>query len=331
MMDHSRRAFAPFGALLLGAALALPTAALADVCELMNRATAEASAARLREAGTMVYLDWFAPVAIETVEVRPYEDMFEVVVNGAIVPDIAYTYVPGEPGTYRNLGLELGCEGADVTPVVPDRPFAPAAGAPQAPPLADAVRLIGALELPDLFEPWLAGDIAAEPIEVLAAPSNEAAVVASTRRFDDFALLEFSYEETGVAVYGLKEGWYAVRLDGADGWIPAASAGRFHPVAELLNENLAYLEGTWPGDVYEAPDRSAARVRMNEAWRRMIGDTVDVSVLEPREVAGELWVRLDVLWPGPCFGEDVTAIASGWVPAYGPTGSNDVWFFSRGC
>jgi hypothetical protein len=279
----------------------------------------------------MVYLDWFAPVAIEAVEVRPYEDMFEVVVNGAIVPDIAYTYVPGEPGTYRNLGLEVGCEGADVTPVVPDVPFATATGAPPARAPLDAFRLLGALELPDLFEPWLAGDVAAEPIEARAAPSYDAPVVASTRRFEDFALLEFSYEETGVAVHGQVEGWYAVRLDGADGWIPEAKAGPFHPVAELLDENLVYLEATWSGEIFEAPDRGAARVRLDEAWRRMIGDTLDVAVLELRDIDGELWVRLDVLWPGPCFGDEVAAVASGWVPAYGPTGGNDVWFFSRGC
>ncbi|MEX2647971.1 MAG: hypothetical protein WD673_03040 [Alphaproteobacteria bacterium] len=316
----------------MGLAIALaPATAKADVCELMDQATAEKAAELLREAKTLVYLDWFAPVTIETVEVRPYEDMFEVVVNDAIVTDAAYAYVPGAPGTYRNIGLELGCAGADVTPVVPDTPFAAAGGAPPAAAGREVARVLGVLELPDLFEPWLAGDVAAVPAAIRAGPAVEARILASTRRMDDFELTEFSYEETGATVHAVDGDWYRVRLDGLEGWIAAAEAGTFHPVAELLDQSLTYLETTWSGDVFAAPDRGAGRVRLDAAWRRMIGDVLDVSVNELREVDGELWVRLDVLWPGPCFGEEMTVIAAGWVPAYGPTGSNDVWFFSRGC
>ncbi len=317
---------------LAGLAVALaPAAAMADVCELMDLATAERAATLLRKAETLIYLDWFAPVPIETVEVRPYEELFEVVVNGAIVTDAAYAYVPGAPGTYRNIGLELGCDGADVTPVVPDTPFAASAEAPAEPPATDTRRVLGVLELPDLFEPWLAGDVAAVPAEIRAGPSVTARVIASSRRMDDFELTEMSYDEIGATVHGIDGDWYRVRLDGLDGWIAATEAGAFHPVAELLDQSLAYLETTWSGDVFDSPDRGAGRVRLDAAWRGMIGDVLDVSVNQLREIDGELWVRLDVLWPGPCFGEEMTVIASGWVPAYGPSGSNDVWFFSRGC
>ena len=162
MRASPRRALA-YRAFLLAPALLAVTAgrASADVCELMDRTTAERVAAILRAAGTLVHDDWFNPVAVQTVEVRADGNLYVVVVNDTFVPDAAYVYVPGDAGTYRAIGPEVGCEGVDV--------------------------------------------------------------------------------------------------------------------------------------------------------------------------AGEPWLRLDVIWPGPCEGEETAAIGSGWVPAYATSGAANVWYYSRGC
>ena len=304
----------------------------ADVCLLMDETTATRFAALLEAADSIVYDDWFEPVPIETVEVRPYQALFEVVVNGEVVPDAAYTYVPGEPGWLRNISLEIGCEGADVTPVVPGVPFASDAGAAPPPPDPSIPRLVGVVEVPRAWDAYLAMGELIEPVVIRAGPDDGASIVAKAASLDAFETIDIDYEMLGAAVYGRAGDWFGVRVGEGAGWLPPSEAGAFYPYPDLLIERLSYLGESWDGRLYDAPARDAPRARLDEAWRRMMGEDIVVDVRGVVRMAqGEAWVRLDVVWPDPCGGDEPVPVASGWVPAYAAAGSPNVWFFSRGC
>lgn len=321
-------------AFLLALALLALTAgrASADVCELMDRTTAERVAAILRAAGTLVHDDWFNPVAVQTVEVRADGNLYVVVVNDTFVPDAAYVYVPGDAGTYRAIGPEAGCEGVDVAPVVPAVPFVVDSGAPSTPPGAAVPRLFGVVEVPRAYEAYLAMGELTEPVALRSAPDAAAGFAAEAATLEAFEMVEVNYDVVGAAVYAVVDGWYLVGLaDGAPAWLAPAEAGTFHAFPEMLVESLSFVAEAWDGRLHDTPAYQAPRLRLDAAWRAMMGDDIVVDVREVRVVAGEPWLRLDVIWPGPCDGEETAAIGSGWVPTYATSGAANVWYYSRGC
>lgn len=332
-MPLGTEAIRPFPALALMAFALVAGAApaAADVCLLMDEPTARRVAQILAASDTMVYDDWFDPVPIATVDVRPYRQYYEVVVNGTIVPDAAYTYVPGEPGFLRNIGLEVGCEGADVTPVVPASPFVLDAGLLSPPPDAAGPRLVGVVEVPRAYDAYLAMGELIEPVAIHAGPDDGTAIVALATSLEAFETAEIDYETLGAVVYARSGAWFEVRIAGAPAWLPPAEAGKFHPYPGLLIASLSYLGDTWDGRLYDVPSRDAARVRLDPAWRRTMGEVIVVDVREVRTIDGDSWVRIDVVWPDPCSGDDPGVVASGWLPAYAASGAPAAWFFSRGC
>jgi hypothetical protein len=302
--------------------------ARADICQAIDKETAEAGARLIREAGVLYYEDWFTPTPVEHVEVVPWEDLYEVILNGTISVDLAHAYLPGDGATLPSLGWQVGCGDPIVPKEVPARPFAPTDAAASPP---GAPGIVGIVEAPRLHEAYLAMGELETPAVLRAGPSASSPVVKEALALDDLPTTEIDYELVGLPVYGREAGWYETRFNGAPAWLPPEEAGAFHDLAALLTNSLAYLDHGWDGLVFEAPDRAAPRLALDPSWRATMGEVVEVDVEEARDVAGELWLRLDAIWPSPCTGEDPAAVASGWVPAYGASGEPNVWFYSRGC
>jgi len=142
---------------------------------------------------------------------------------------------------------------------------------------------------------------------------------------DELPTLEFSYEAPGAIVLQRKEAWFRIRLAGGAAWIHATEQNVFHPLEELLAENLAYVANPDGAGLAAAPgaDRSAAADLL----------TADrpVDVLQSQRVGDELWLRVAIQNRSLCEGEDPTTIAEGWLPAHTSSGEPIVWFYSRGC
>jgi hypothetical protein len=95
----------------------------ADQCAWIDDATAKAAAKKLAQARS--YRAWCEPcgdaspgptVPVQQVNVRPTgSGSFEVVTNGTEALDLAYTYIPGDAGTWTNLGLLLSCGASGVS------------------------------------------------------------------------------------------------------------------------------------------------------------------------------------------------------------------------
>jgi len=324
-------------ALAVSLAVTLAAApAAADVCLATDRATAEEGARLIREAGTLYVEDWFEPVAVRTVEVRPWDAYWGVVVNESLEVDLAYAYLPGPDGTLASLGWQVaGCGEEAMPKSLPAQPFGPDVG--EAPPPADpsARRILGLVEVPALEQAYLAMADTIVPINLMPGPAHAGEPVAGVHNFESLVTQEIDYDRLGAAVYERAEGnWYRVATPDAEGWLAPEDAGPYHSIPALLAESLVYLDEPWDGRLMAEPDRAAARQVLDPAWRAMMGDLLAVSLVETREVAGETWHKVEVIWPNPCEAdadEEPAALASGWVPAYAPSGAANVWYFSRGC
>lgn len=328
----NRAALAPaFLAVLLAAA-----PAAADVCLATDQATAEEGARRIREAGRLYYEDWFQPIAVNTVEVRPWDAYWGVVVNDALEVDLAYAYLPEADGSLTSLGWQLpGC-GEDAMPkTAPAQPFAAEAAGPMPAPDPAARRILGLVEIPSLDEAYMAMADTLMPIDLMGTPAHEGAPVAGVHNFEGLVTHEIDYDRLGAVVYERAEGnWYRIATPEHEGWLAPEDAGPFHSVPDLLAESLVYLDEPWDNRLLESPDASAPRQVLDPAWRAMMGDLVAVSLVETKEVAGETWHKIDIVWPNPCDAdaeEQPAAVAIGWVPAYAPSGAANLWYFSRGC
>ena len=330
-MNRSTRKSTPHLGACLAAALALAALpARADICQAIDKATAEAGAKLIRAAGVIVYDDWFVPTPVRHVEVRPWENLYEVVVNGAISVDLAHAYLPGDGETYASLGWQVGCGDPIIAKAVPTHPFVATLDPP--PPWApDGARIIGVVEAPRLYDAYLAMGELQQPAILRAGPAADAAVVREVFSFDDVPQTEVDYEHIGLAVYERRDGWFRVIVDGAPAWLAPEEAGPFHDLATLLTTNLSYLDYGWDGLLFDAPDRGATKARIDPDWRVAMGEQIEVDVRASRLVGDALWLRVDVIWPSPCSGEDPVAVASGWVPAYGAKGGSNAWYYSRGC
>ncbi len=115
-------------------------AAVADQCAIVSGREAEAAHARLRVGDTILLFcepcgqkePW--PRTIETVAVEPSPTSgFKLRINGEAV-DIAYVYVPQEPGRFANLGMAVNCGVSDVRRSLRHDPGREAATAARRPP-----------------------------------------------------------------------------------------------------------------------------------------------------------------------------------------------------
>lgn len=318
-------------ALAAGALLLAAGPASADVCLLMDLGTAEAFAGRVEAAGTVLYGDWFAPIPVEALDIVADGNLFAVWLNGTIELDAAYTYVPGDDGTYVNAGLPLGCEGADVTAIVPGRPFAPDEGAAPILIAPETPRLIGIVETPMLFDAYLAMAELERPVTLRDRPTTSAPVAAEIGSLEAIEMLDIDYDRIGAAAYGEEHGWYRVRRGDTLLWLPPEAAGPLHGYPDVLVESLSYLAGGWDGRLYATPRPDAARQRLDAAWRAMMGGDIVVDVRGTWNLDGAPWILVDLLWPAPCEAEEPKVIATGWVPAHAASGAPAAWFYARGC
>lgn len=307
-----------------------------DGCMLVDRQTADRAVAILRDVDRILYDDWFAPLHLGNADWTRAGFLYQVRANDNLSLDLDRVYVPSaDVAAYEHLGTQLGCSGGDGPMRIPSTPFS--AEPNPAHDYADddwapKRKLLGLLAFPELEAAWYDSTRNAlpPPVEVQVTPDPAAALQAEIASITDLPTREYGYERPGAMVLEQRAGWYRLALNEGSGWVASDQAGPYHPLEEMLVDSLSYLTSVWDGAMAAAPAAPILRW-LHPAWRRHMGGEVMVDVRETQWVNAELWLRLDVLWPAPCSGEDSTIIHSGWVPAYAESGSVNVWFNSRGC
>lgn len=227
---------------------------------------------------------------------------------------------------------------------------------------APADRVLGILEAPDLLGDGACSRYVPATLDVHAEPAMTSPAVGlvevSTPWFPDAAsdcqqigigfrsaaasritpvrLMEHSYETLGLVVLdGLGENqqdaWYRIDLGADSGWIAASDAGAFLSYESLVLESLAYIAGSGPVLLWEAPGAGTPQALRAE-WQRYVEARRPVEVLESRLVDGEVWfrIRLDGDYACESLDEGPPPI-EGWIPGHDASGKNALWFNSRGC
>lgn len=318
---------------ILGLMLILVAApARADRCAQVDRDTADAAVAIIDEAGSVLFDDWFAPIAVADVRWTREGFLYRVVVNGELGLDLAYSYVPGgDDKTYESLGWMVGCGDGDAPKSIPAQPFLPAAGDDgAATPGAGRIGLV-ALPALDAWD-WTTGEARQpQPIIVYAGAAVDAATRATLESWDDLPNDEYGYERAGAVALERRDGWTRIALAGGSGWVAAADAGTFHAHETLVGAGLAYLSAAWDGRLWAASGGAGPARAIDPAWRRHMGAPIGVEPLDAARVDGVLWLHVAIVWPPPCVGDPPRRIAEGWVTALAPSGAPAVWFHSRGC
>ena len=231
-------------------------------------------------------------------------------------------------------------------------PLAPADGGPVPAAVPGPSALIGLLQLPTVFGPPEQGCIVAaahpRPVRVFGRP-DEAAAHRLLQRLEDFAYREYTYEGAAAVVHAQRPGWYRIGLRGpgpSKGWVRAAEAGPFLPIAELLRSHPAHLNGHWPGELWAAPGvgrRAAAgpgvaggrpgAVGAGRAGGKAPADAPvqPVRVLGSQALGQGLWLRVETLTGDGCDGAEPRVVDQGWIPAYADRGQLVAGYHSRGC
>lgn len=178
------------------------------------------------------------------------------------------------------------------------------------------------------------------PILLRAAPDPKAK---PTVRIENLSLLltrEHGYEISSAVVFDQKNGWYQIGSQKEKGWIGPDLAGTFRSIETLLKEALLYLTGDWNGRLWKEPRRSASLREVTIGKDKAGSDAgwqisrAGAELIQTKKVGEELWFEVRVLYPDTrCDGAKTkpTKAMRGWVPAYGDTGTLNLWFFSRGC
>ena len=160
------------------------------------------------------------------------------------------------------------------------------------------------------------------------APAPDAPVVAELEGYDDLDAREVGYEEPAAVVFGMREGWYELRLtDGRSGWLPPEFSGTYFAYPDVAVNRLNYIERPWHGFVWPSPGAgNPVRAPVVPGQRE-----VPVEVHEVQVIGGYPWLRISVLRESPCEGGDGSSTVAGWIPAHRPSGAPAVWYYSRGC
>ncbi len=247
---------------------------------------------------------------------------------GPDVKVVDFVDTPAEKIVLRLQGLRVASAIGNPSEN-PGGPRLPKPGHPNA-------ELIGLLELPtvlNLAEPGASSPppgLYLPPLEVRAAPEAGAAVVASIRLPLEVVTREYDYERRGAVVLEQRPDWYRIALpNDRCGWVSARLAGPFRPYAELIVNRLSYLTAYWDGWVW--PDPGAGNPVKAEVKQPEGRPEYPVRVLGTQDLAGTLWLQIELLSADPCEGGSPKTLNGGWVPAFSPEGKLTTWFHSRGC
>ena len=216
-------------------------------------------------------------------------------------------------------------------------------------------RVIGLLELPELFGPQPCIEYSPETFPVFSSPAETssrrgviqvvkpmklepnggctAPEVASVidGRMSGLSTEEIGYEEPAVVVYERSGSWFRI----AAGWIQVADPMQFTSYSDLIvgDERLPHLTADWDGRLHTEPLASSAPIALSPAWRMLVGDDISfVRVLESRIVANQLWFRVRLGSGEFCVDLPTNLeVVEGWISGYTASGARTVWFSSRGC
>ncbi len=198
-------------------------------------------------------------------------------------------------------------------------------------------RVVGLVELPSVFgkcdpngPPGLVRPAHVQVVPIYSHPSSNSPVVGQISDLESVETKEFDYEAPAAVVYEIVDGWVLIHITGSSknefGWVSSHASGHFHPLVDLLNSGLCYLEEDWDGVLYVSANTSKGTKRIQVTGKRR-----DINVVRSEEHQGALWLEVELLGPGRCKGEDPEVLDKGWVPAHKKYGKPNVWFYSRGC
>jgi hypothetical protein len=177
----------------------------------------------------------------------------------------------------------------------------------------------------DVLRPWyLTESSPCEAIEVgfRSADSSEA---------EPIRYMEHGYEESGLIVVERSGDWFEIVLPSGTGWVGSSSPERFHSYPQLVSRSLAYVNRGWPGVLWSSPGSGTPR-EISDGWRAYTTRELTIGVLETRVIDGDLWFKIRLDSEYGCGSQTETIPPEeGWVPGYGSSGENSLWFHSRGC
>jgi hypothetical protein len=211
-------------------------------------------------------------------------------------------------------------------------------------------RVIGLLDLPEIVGRHEDCPSASKPTPRFSTPSTGQRPVgqAYLRRFADRSCglffkrrtgpdEELPYEESGyevraAVVHQRRGNWFRIAIPNGSAWIERSDTSDFLPYPELLTERLAYLKGSWEGELRDAAGARVVR-RVPAQWNEVLGDQIQIEVLGTTQQGDQTWLHVRLVTDLLCGNEKVSLFppAEGWVPAYRPDGTTTAWFYSRGC
>lgn len=211
-------------------------------------------------------------------------------------------------------------------------------------------RVLGLLELPEVFGQGACDRFVPKPVVLHASPRGpvvgtvlvttpmthqadggcqglEVSVrSARTSAVEALPSMEFAYESPAAIVLERRGTWFRIRLNTGSAWLEASPQHEFYDLEALLTDSLARFDA-WNGGLASAPNGEVRRVPLPGA-----AEDQGVQVLRAVRVKGELWFLVELLSHNPCTGPDMPkAIDRGWVPAYNESNQTTLWFYSRGC
>ncbi|MFC1567512.1 hypothetical protein ACFL3R_01575, partial [Thermodesulfobacteriota bacterium] len=199
--------------------------------------------------------------------------------------------------------------------------------------VAEAVnrRVVGLVELPSVFgkfdpngPPGLVPPANVQAVQIYSHPSRNSPVVGKISGLESVETKEFDYEAPAAVVYKIVDGWVLIHitdsLKNGFGWVSPHERGSFHPLVDLLNSGLCYLEEDWDGVLYESTNtlKGIKRIRVD-------GERRDINIVRSKEHQGVLWLEVELLGPGRCKGENPEVLVKGWIPAHKKDGKTNIW------
>jgi len=215
-------------------------------------------------------------------------------------------------------------------------------------------RLIGLLELPEIFSTEPCEPFATQPLTLHSEPLEFAQQVGvievlnpwkegdgcqdlnvrfwRNARAEKFPTEEADYEQPAAVVLERHESWFRVKLEYGSAWLFRQTADLFKPYPDLLEETLTYIPQNWDNRLFESPNRASGVREIPAGWRPFTAANVPIAILGTETIDGELWFHIRFEAEAGC-GSIPTNLPSieGWVPGYRDSAEPGVWFHSRGC